>query len=254
MKWWHARFGPSMPQEIIFDVKRWSSAYDFMMDYKKMYPEKIYFRANADYIEVDCKTAFCFAAIRKKLVKAWDISSLGPSINIDSSEGTLNRPLDISDLDVPLADFKLLNMLLSDQEHASIKNLTAEKVNELDKYVVKLKMDIYRWLYVGRSRLGDETGHQIEAIFYGKNVLAKYYGGREKPVYELANGANLKLNKLSYDQMVFHDVLDLQLPDTMTWLTYHQTIIAQPKSNTVMNVFIFQKDTNFLGYLFSYGS
>lgn len=60
-------------------------------------------------------------------------------------------------------------------------------------------MDIHRWLYIGRSRLGDQTGHQIEAIFYGKNMLAKYYGSREKPVYELANGANSKINKISYD-------------------------------------------------------
>jgi hypothetical protein len=77
-------------------------------------------------VEVDCKTAFCFATIRKKLVYAWDISTLGPSINMDQSDGTLNKPLDISDLNISLSDFKLLNMLLSDDEHASIKNLTSE--------------------------------------------------------------------------------------------------------------------------------
>ena len=81
MKWWHARFGPSMPEEIIYDVKRWSPAYDFMMDYKKMYPKNVYFCDGTHFIEVETKTAFCFAAIRKRLVTAWEISQLGPSIN-----------------------------------------------------------------------------------------------------------------------------------------------------------------------------
>jgi len=75
LKWWHSRFGPAFPQEIVNDVKRWSSAYDFMMDSRKMYPEKIYVSSGKQYVQVDCRTAFCFAAIRKKLVKAWEISS-----------------------------------------------------------------------------------------------------------------------------------------------------------------------------------
>lgn len=32
-----------------------------------------------------------------------------------------------------------------------------------------LKMDIYRWLYVGRTRVGDNTGNQIDVIFYGRD-------------------------------------------------------------------------------------
>lgn len=126
LKWWHSRFGPAFPKEVVEDVKRWSSAYDFMMDLRKLYPDKVYFTSGMEFIEVDCQTAFCFAAIRKKLVKAWDISTMGPVIDIDSSEGTLNKPLDISDLGVPLSDFKLLNMLLHEDEHKNVKNLTAE--------------------------------------------------------------------------------------------------------------------------------
>ena len=38
MQWWHVRFGPGMPQEIIHDVSRFSNAHDFMKEYKKMYP------------------------------------------------------------------------------------------------------------------------------------------------------------------------------------------------------------------------
>ena len=103
-------------------------AHDFMKEYKKMYPEKIYITNGSHFVEVDCKTAYCFAAIRKKLVKAWDISGMGPSIDPLNSEGTRNMPLDISDLQISLADFKLLNLILSDSEHESVKNLTAEKV------------------------------------------------------------------------------------------------------------------------------
>ena len=114
--------------------------------------------SKGQYIDVDCRTAFCFAAIRKKLCKAWEISTTGPSIHPELSEGTPYKPLDISDLNVPLTDFKLLNMILSDDEHGSVKNLSFEKVKILDEYCVKLKMDTYRWLYVGRTRIGDDTG------------------------------------------------------------------------------------------------
>ena len=50
--------------------------------------------------------------------------------------------------------------------------VTAEKVYELDKWAVKLKIDLYKWLYIGRTRLGDETGYQIETIFYGRDRRA----------------------------------------------------------------------------------
>ena len=57
-------------------------------------------------------------------------------------------------------------MIISDIDFKSIKNLTASKVWELDQLIKKLKIDIYRWLYIGRTRVGDETGSQVEAIFY----------------------------------------------------------------------------------------
>lgn len=221
-----------------------------------MYPEKIYVSSGKQYVQVDCRTAFCFAAIRKKLVKAWEISSQGPSIDTNQSEGTMNKPLEISDLGVPLPDFKLINMLLSDSEHSTVKNLSVEKVNQLDELATKLKLDIGKWLYVGRSRKGDETGNQIEVIFYGKDTYCTYYGssGSNKPINKLANGAEKKINKLPYDQMTFYDSVEVQMPKNMNWITYHETTIAQPPDNTVMSSFTFQKDTNFLGYLFSYGS
>jgi hypothetical protein len=65
---------------------------------RSLYPTNIYVRSGKEYIEVDCKTSFCFGAIRKKLAKSWDISSLGPKIDKNNSEGTIYKPLDISDL------------------------------------------------------------------------------------------------------------------------------------------------------------
>jgi hypothetical protein len=136
-----------------------------------MYPKQLCVRSQQKFINVDCKTAFCFAAIRKKLVKAWEITATGPSIDPDESEGTTSKPLDISDLQVSLTDFKLLNMLLSEKEHQSVKNLTEEQIKSLDEAAVKLKMDTYQWLYIGRSRIGDETGNQIEVTFHGNDLL-----------------------------------------------------------------------------------
>ena len=97
--------------------------------------------------------------IRKKLVKAWNIQRTGPTIDFNNSEGTFNKPLDITDLKIALADFKLLNMILSDTDYKSVKNLTAEKVHHLDKWANEIYLDTYRWLYIGRTRHGDDTGN-----------------------------------------------------------------------------------------------
>ena len=97
-----------------------------------MYPEKVYFRVGMDFIETECCTAFKFAAIRKMFYKAWKIKETGPKIDLDFSEGTFDRPLDIGELGISLCDFKLLNMIVSDKDHTLVKNLSGEKVNELD--------------------------------------------------------------------------------------------------------------------------
>lgn len=68
-----------------------------------------------NYVEVECTTAFMFATIRKLLFHEWKIDGSGPFINPKSSFGTERRPLDISRLGVPLSDFKLLNMIMSEE-------------------------------------------------------------------------------------------------------------------------------------------
>lgn len=161
MKFWHARYGPSVPQEPIDHLLRYTDEKPFTGDLQKMYPEKMWVRSANQFVEVETKTAFFFGAIRKLLIKAWEISDKGPSIDSENSEGTFSNPLDISCLGISLADFKLLNMILSEKDHKSVKNLTAQKVNELDEWTVKLRLDIHRYLYVGRTRDGDQTGHQI---------------------------------------------------------------------------------------------
>lgn len=47
---------------------------------------------------------------------------------------TQEKPLDVSDLGVPLADLKLLVMLMDDEEHKQVLSLTEDKVRELDNY------------------------------------------------------------------------------------------------------------------------
>lgn len=170
-----------------------------MKEYKKMYPEKVCFRLGLEYVEVECVTAFKFAAVRKLLVKAWEIKATGPSIDPEESDGTMNKPLDISELEIPLADFKLLNMIMSDIDHSNIKNLTGEKVDILDQYVVKLNLDTHKYVYIGRTRIGDDTGHQIETIFYGKDQNCPET--HEK--YEIEAGFNKRFDIHSDDQHTY---------------------------------------------------
>lgn len=158
-KFWHQRFGPGMPREIVNDVMKYESAHDFIKEQVHMYPETVFIRDKKNYAGVETRTAYCFPAIRKKLNKAWEVVESGPTIDPDQSEGTENNPLDISDLGVTLQEIKLLCMLLSDKDHKQVKNLTNEQVTRLDACTVQLLMDTYKWLYVGRTRIGDETGH-----------------------------------------------------------------------------------------------
>lgn len=147
-----------------------NSAFDFTKEQVSLYPQTLFVRIGNHYAEVNTKSAYCFVTIRKKLMYAWQVSENGPRIDPDWSEGIKERPLDIADLGVSLQDFKLLTMLLDDEDHKNVLNLTGDQVNSLDKAVKELKMDTYRYLYSGRSRLNDESGTQLEVVFYGKNV------------------------------------------------------------------------------------
>ena len=81
LKFWHARYGPSVPKMIVNQVLRFSAVSDFIKEHEKMYPEKLYVRSGMEYCEVESKSAFHFGAVRKLLVKEWEISGSGPSID-----------------------------------------------------------------------------------------------------------------------------------------------------------------------------
>lgn len=57
---------------------RFTPAHNFMKDNISMYPDKLYLRSDMKYVEIKCKTAYKFAALRKLLVKAWEVSADGP--------------------------------------------------------------------------------------------------------------------------------------------------------------------------------
>jgi len=162
-----------MPQEIVYDVMRFDAGIDFMKIQATLYPKTMFVRVGKEFIDIPVKSAYCFAAIRKKLVKTWEVGIRGPKIEPESSEGMYNNPLDITDLVDNLSDFKILCMLLSDDEHEKVKNLPEDVVQRIDEMTYHLKMDTYRWIYIGRSRLNDETGNQIQCTFYGKNVTTQ---------------------------------------------------------------------------------
>ena len=69
--------------------------------------------------------------------------------------GSKERPLNISQLGVPLADLKLLSMLLDDDQHENVQSLTEEKVGELDTTAEKLQLSVRNWVYFARSRLNN---------------------------------------------------------------------------------------------------
>lgn len=142
-------------------------AHDFIKENAQMYPKTIFLRMGKEYLEIETQVGFYFAAIRKKLVKAWDITDSGPSIDLEKTEGLKDRPIDISDIGVPLQDCKLIFMIMSNKDHKKVLNLTDEQVQKLDDGTEKLKLDTYQWLYIGRTRIGDQTGQQIEALYHG---------------------------------------------------------------------------------------
>lgn len=108
-------------------------------------------------------------------------------------------------------------------------------MNELDKWAVKLNLDTHRYVYIGRTRYGDDTGYQVECIFYGKdrNCLETHVK------YEIEAGFNKRFDIHSDDQHSYYNSLEIQMPKDMTWVTFHKSAHAEPRSNTSMSTFIF---------------
>ena len=139
-------------------------------------------------------------------------------------------------------------MILSDVDHTKIENLTAEKVNALDEWAVKLMLDTHKYVYIGRTRVGDDTGHQIEAIFYGKdqNCLETH------DKYEIEAGFNKRFDVHSDDQHTYYKSLEVETPKAMTWITFHKTSHSSPNGNSSMSTFVFQEDHVLRGFLFNW--
>lgn len=74
----------------------------------------------------------------------------------------VNEQIDLSLLEIPLQDMKLICMLLDDEQHEQVLSLTEETVRALDSSVEKLKLDGRNaWKYFARSRLNNKTGSFI---------------------------------------------------------------------------------------------
>lgn len=79
-------------------------------------------------------------------------------------------------------------------------------------------MDSYKWLYISRSRLNDQTGQQIEATFYGKNVAAK-------ELYEMKlniDKNNFECFDFGKDHYKLTKSLEFTLPETICGITYYK--------------------------------
>lgn len=205
-----------------------------------MYPPTLFVRVGKHYAEVNTKAAYSFVTIRKKLMYAWQVDENGPKIDKGWSEGIQTRPLDITDLGVTLQDFKLLTMLIDDEDHQNVLNLTGEQVNSLDESTEKLKIDTYRYLYSGRSRLGDESGTQLECVFYGKNVSTKE-----------ASGPYPYNNIIDNSGFTYIDSLAFTLPDSLKAILYHKVSFKDP-GNTFIRIFNIMKDNVSVNVLTDY--
>lgn len=110
-------------------------------------------------------------------------------------------------------------------------------------------MDTYRWLYVGRTRLGDETGSQVEAIFYGKDTHSPE---EQREKYQFHAAFTRQFDDPNDDDHAYYEALEVKVPENMTFLTYHKTYHGRPPKNSSMSTFVCNKDTILRGYLFSF--
>ena len=92
----------------------------------------------------------------------------------DEMAGGCQNPIDLSLLNIQLADVSLICMLLDDDEHESVMSLTEETVERLDKTAKILQLDegFASYRYFGRSRLNDQTGNSIRCKLHFNAVFA----------------------------------------------------------------------------------
>ena len=97
----HARWGPNFAKECI-DLYAECTPDDLCETWPSLYPKSFFVRVDDQFTEVETKCAYSFRAIKKKLYNLWEIGSEGPDPTKCQNEGTKSRPIDISDLNVPL--------------------------------------------------------------------------------------------------------------------------------------------------------
>ena len=86
------------------------------------------------------------------------------------------KPIDLSihfgsDSNLSLEKLKLLTMIMSEEEHSTVHNLTTKEVSKLDELASSLKLDAGKWLYFSRTRQNDQSGHSIDCVLYGNDVV-----------------------------------------------------------------------------------
>lgn len=92
----------------------------------------------------------------------------------EEKAGGFKNPLDLSNLDVPLEDLKLISMLIDDEEHDQVPNLDEKKVEQLDTSAKRLGLDegYASQRYFARTRMNDGTGNSIRCNFHMNAILA----------------------------------------------------------------------------------
>lgn len=70
--------------------------------------------------------------------------------------------------------------------------------------------------------------------------------------YDLDDGFNKRSIVGGHTQHSYYDSVHVNMPEKMTYVTYHKTYHAKPPNNTSMSCFFFQKDIVLRGFMFNY--
>jgi hypothetical protein len=214
-----------------------------------VYPKQVWFASGDNYTDVDLKAVYSFPVIPKILVEAWDIDQVGPRIKDEFYPGSKHYPIDLSDIkidgkSIDISHLKIISILLLDEEQANIGNLTEKQVIEMDKIILKLKMDMNRYIYHARSRVGSETGNSARCTFWAKNSATR--DRVPQGPYKLFLGRNLKFccgrDALVQDESRhIADAIDIHIPENVTAITEYGYEVRGTKR---LNVLWFKEDQN----------
>lgn len=95
--------------------------------------------------------------------------------------------------------------------------------------------DTLRYIYIGRTRLNDESGNQLEVVFHGRDRKApstaprgNLKNDRLKNKYHMSPMWKDLFVKVVNHNHSYYETLEYKLPEEMTCLTYQKLYHSPP--------------------------